>query len=79
MERVDNICPFPHSLNGADIKLWPNLYMSKDCLPKVQALFYQLDCILRQSSRSVCSRCLHGLPETQQYNIIYHKQSDRQP
>ena len=34
-------------------------------LPMVRALFYQQGCILRQSNKSVCSRCLRGLPVTE--------------
>ena len=34
-------------------------------LPMVRVLFYQQGCILRQSNKSVCSRCLRGLPVTE--------------
>ena len=34
-------------------------------LPMVRVLFYQQGCILRRSNKSVCSRCLRGLPVTE--------------
>ena len=34
-------------------------------LPMVRVLFYQQGCILRQSNKSVCSRCLRVLPVTE--------------